>query len=48
MIVKIIFSICLVGFWTWDFNIVDEQTQPLSSVNRNFAGFAREVRQNFL
>ncbi|KAJ3408209.1 hypothetical protein HDV05_005076, partial [Chytridiales sp. JEL 0842] len=31
------------GFWTWDFQILDSASQLLSSVNRNFAGFAREI-----
>lgn len=29
----------------WDFVVVDEEGGQLSSVNRNFSGFAREVKK---
>ncbi|CAJ0626702.1 10837_t:CDS:2, partial [Entrophospora sp. SA101] len=32
------------GFWAWDFNLEDESGGLLGSVNRNFSGFAREVK----
>ncbi|KAJ1957676.1 hypothetical protein IWQ62_005040 [Dispira parvispora] len=31
------------GFLTWDFDLVDEQERRVSSINRNFSGFAREI-----
>ncbi|KAJ3060398.1 hypothetical protein HK102_009502, partial [Quaeritorhiza haematococci] len=31
------------GFWAWDFILEDENGGVLSSVNRNFVGFAREI-----
>jgi len=31
------------GFLTWDFEIVDKVNRVISTVNRNFGGFAREI-----
>ncbi|KAJ1972970.1 hypothetical protein H4R35_004383 [Dimargaris xerosporica] len=31
------------SFLTWDFDMVDDQGHLISSVNRNFSGFAREI-----
>ncbi|KAJ1986952.1 hypothetical protein H4R33_003089 [Dimargaris cristalligena] len=31
------------GFLTWDFNMVDGRGDRVSSINRNFSGFAREI-----
>lgn len=34
-------------FLGWDFDLRDEQNQLIGNVNRNFVGFAREVRTYF-
>ncbi|KAI8607964.1 Scramblase-domain-containing protein, partial [Chytriomyces sp. MP71] len=31
------------GFWAWDFLVEGDKGEPLAFVNRNFAGFAREI-----
>ncbi|KAJ1979389.1 hypothetical protein H4R34_002841 [Dimargaris verticillata] len=31
------------GFLAWDFDMIDDQGRLISSVNRNFSGFAREI-----
>ncbi|KAI8609156.1 hypothetical protein BC830DRAFT_1173805, partial [Chytriomyces sp. MP71] len=37
------FGVIESGFWAWDFLVEGEKGESLAYVNRNFAGFAREI-----